>query len=629
MSVYKNYRFLPRHLLVILAAVVCFLLPLNAVASPFPRYGEIEPNVQFWEKIYATYSLKQAVIHDANDVSKIYEVIELLDSALPGARKINTKAQKRTIKKYENLLKKLSKQKPITAEEKRIAALYKGKYQRRNMGRAAHNVRSQLGQKERFRDGVIQSGTYMKEIKRIFRQYNLPEDLAYLPHVESSFNVKAYSKFGAAGIWQFTRSTGKSYLIIDESIDERLDPLLASEAAAKYLKKSYQRLGDWPLALTSYNYGLSGMLRARKEHGSYVAVFKNYDKGHFKFASKNFYSEFLAALKVAKSLELKTPINMPENVRYLDLPGYTSLHSLSRHLRIPAETIIALNPAFRSATINGEKHIPKGYRLRLPASTHVQKRIASIPSSLYARDQKPSRVHRVQRGESASVIAHKYGVSLKSLMRANNLDQYATIYIKQKLRIPLPPTRSQNPSTKSQLKRQNSKIPTLVEGKKNKPSEHSVKSLPSKDPAVYTVFGLHERNSKTFGYITVQPEESMRLYADLLGEGHTTLHRLNSSNPGDTVTPGQQLLLPFLHVTPSAFEEKRLDFLKETEDDFFAAYNIVGQKYYHVSEGDTLWDLCYNRFDIPLWLLERYNSSINLLRLNRNQKLIIPIVQQI
>ena len=102
----------------------------------------------------------------------------------------------------------------------------------------------------------------MQEIKRLFRAYNLPEELAYLPHVESSFNFKAYSKYGAAGIWQFTRETGKRYLTIDHTRDERLDPILAAHAAAKYLKNSYDALNNWPLALTSYNYGLSGMLRA-------------------------------------------------------------------------------------------------------------------------------------------------------------------------------------------------------------------------------------------------------------------------------------------------------------------------------------------------------------------------------
>ena len=162
---------------------------------------------------------------------------------------------------------KITTQTPTTHNEKRVAALFTGKNRSRDLALAVENVRSQRGQKERFLAGVIHSGRYIQEIKRLFRTYNLPEELAYLPHVESSFNFNAYSKYGAAGIWQFTRETGKGYLTIDQTVDERLDPILAAHAAAKYLKNSYEDLNNWPLALTSYNYGLSGMLRAVNEQG--------------------------------------------------------------------------------------------------------------------------------------------------------------------------------------------------------------------------------------------------------------------------------------------------------------------------------------------------------------------------
>ena len=191
----------------------------------------------------------------------------------------------------------------------------------------------------------------------------MPEELAYLPHVESSFNFRAYSKFGAAGIWQFTRATGVQYLTIDYAVDERLDPILATHAAAKYLQNSYSALHSWPLALTSYNYGLAGMMRATKEEGDYEGVFKNYNKGYFKFASKNFYPEFLAALKVAKQLEQKPKVRLDaaQASRYLTLPGYVHIKDAGRHFGISPETIVSLNPALQPSVISGEKHIPKGY----------------------------------------------------------------------------------------------------------------------------------------------------------------------------------------------------------------------------------------------------------------------------
>ena len=119
------------------------------------------------------------------------------------------------------------------------------------------------------------------------------------------------------------------------------------------------------------------------------------------------------------------------------------------------------------------------------------------------------------------------------------------------------------------------------------------------------------------------------MYADLLKSSRSEVLNLNNLKSDASVTPGQQILLQFDKLSPTSFEERRLDFLQETEDDFFAAFSVVGQKSYKVNAGDTLWDLCYNKFEIPLWLLERYNSAINLLRLSRNQELIIPIVQQI
>ena len=190
--------------------------------------------------------------------------------------------------------------------------------------RARRNIRCQVGQSDRFRAGLIRSGAYMDEIQKIFRQYNLPQDLAYLPHVESSFNPQAYSKFGAAGMWQFTRVTGKEFLRIDYIVDERRDPLISARAAAEFLQRNHAQLGTWPLALTAYNYGPAGTKRALDQEGGYEKIFLNYRKGHFKFASRNFYSEFLAAVDVAKQLE-QSGLSLARPARYVSvkLPAFT------------------------------------------------------------------------------------------------------------------------------------------------------------------------------------------------------------------------------------------------------------------------------------------------------------------
>jgi len=611
-------------------------------SKDFPHFKSITHNVNFWEKIYAHYSLTEAVIHDSEDLSKIYDVIPLLGDDLPGATRLNVIFQKQAQEKYRVMLKKLADQKPTNSAEKRVAALFTGKNRRNELLQAADHVRSQRGQKERFLAGVIHSGRYMKEIKKIINAYHLPEELAYLPHVESSFNFQAYSKFGAAGIWQFTRSTGKQYMTIDYTLDERLDPILATHAAAKYLKNSYVTLNSWPLALTSYNYGLAGMVRAVKDQGDYERVFNNYNQGHFKFASKNFYSEFLAALKVARKIEQNQNIKIDsaQSTRYLPLTGYIHIKDAGKHFGVSAETIQSLNPALRPPVISGEKHIPKGYVLRLPATKKTNQRIASAPTTLFKKEQKPSLFHRVQKGDTALSIARLHGVSLNSLQKANNLDKYATIYLKQKLRIPQRikvintekkniPKLTARANTQPLVANQNRTKLTLVAKKKQFSSEKGFDFLPKKDSTVYNVFNISRKKGRTYGYITVQPEESLGLYEKWLGTPHTVLSALNGLAPETIVTPGQQLLLIFDRMPPTRFEEKRLDFLQETEEDFYAAFTVIGRKIYQVISGDTLWDLCYNKFDIPLWLLERYNSTSVLTRLDKEQELVIPIIQQI
>jgi membrane-bound lytic murein transglycosylase D len=303
-------------------------------------------------------------------------------------------------------------------------------------------VRGQLGQKDRFRAGLIRSGAYLDEIRTILTSYGVPEDLAYLPHVESSFNPSAYSKFGAAGIWQFMRSTGKQFMEVGYVLDERRDPLRATHAAAQLLRENYEKLGSWPLAITAYNHGAAGMARARQKHGDYPAIFTRYRSRTFKFASRNFYSEFLAARQVASdhtayfgTLELAAPA-ASHTVR---LDGYVRFEDLCAHYKVAPDVMKQMNPALRSPVFNDQKYVPKGYELRLPLdAAPIGATLAAIPSAFYQSAQKPSRFYTVQRGDTAGRIARAHGVRLSDLILANNLSARATIYPKQTLRIPVP-----------------------------------------------------------------------------------------------------------------------------------------------------------------------------------------------
>lgn len=623
--------------LFLLASLFVLLICLKgnqalAKKNYFPVFPSIVENVKFWEKVYSQYSTNTAVLHDKNDLSIIYEEVPILDRTLPGAAPLNRKYLKSVKSKYASILEKLGRGgQPSNDSEKRIFYLFSGPDKRKKIKAAAVNIRAQTGLRERFLEGVIRSGAYIKEMKGIFRQYGLPEDLAYLPHVESSFNINAYSKFGAAGAWQFTRSTGKEFMKINYIIDERRDLLISTKAAAEYLKRNFDTLGTWPLAITAYNYGHAGMQRALLQEGTYERIFTNYRKGWFKFASRNFYSEFIAARNVAKHLE-KSPslkLDSPRKTFHAYMRGYAHIEDLSSHYRLNKEILKEFNPSLRSPVWNGEKYVPKNYQLRLPYSKNTMRLAATMPGSIFKNSQKRSNFYTVKSGDTAGKIAQKHGVSLKSLSRANNLNKKAVVYIGQTLRIPSPSKEKsyvRDPAALKNISVSSVTVPELRGNKKSLPSWNTI--IPQQLPANYEIAVRKVRNigGINHGEITVQPEESLGIYAEWLktSEGH-----LNSLNKlkGNDIHPGQMLLLPFKTVSRKNFEEKRNEFHQETEEDFFSSYRVTGFQKYKVAMGDTLWEICQNKFDLPLWLLKKYNTNLNYNRLNSNQHLNIPIIE--
>ena len=222
----------------------------------FPEPEAIKPRVDFWVDIYTRYHSKEAIIHDSNNLDIIYEVVDLdVELGPTASRKAKNRFLAKRKKHYSRILKRLGRQKGKcnNIEECLVAALFAHDDVRSRFYRAARGVRMQQGLADRFLEGIELSGRYMDEMRRIFTEEKLPMELLALPHVESSFNVNAYSKYGAAGIWQFTRSTGRRFLKINYSYDERLDPIKSTKAAARLLKKNHKTLQSWPLAITAYN----------------------------------------------------------------------------------------------------------------------------------------------------------------------------------------------------------------------------------------------------------------------------------------------------------------------------------------------------------------------------------------
>lgn len=636
----KNVAFI-LHVFPLLGLLFFFISAASpsVAASHFPRYSVIENNVRFWEAIYDKYSTSQAVVHDSDNLAIIYEVIPIFNHRLPGSSKINKPIFKGIKNKYANTLNRLAQgAKPRNKEEQRILALF-GKTNRKQLLEAAGSVRIQIGQKDRFLEGVVRSGAYIKQIKKIFKQKGLPQDLAYLPHVESSFNLRAYSKFGASGIWQFTRSTGKQFLTINYVVDERQDPILASYAAASFLKNNYDSLKSWPLAITAYNYGPAGMRRAKKAHSSYDKIFRHYKQGYFKFASRNFYSEFLAAVKVAKKLERNPALKLkkPQNSLHVKLPAFVAAQDISTHFELSTAELKKLNPALRRPVFQGKKRIPKGYTLHLPNTKKQKQLLTSVPSRFYHNKQKPTQFYRVRKGNTAGGIASKFKVSLKSLRQANNLNKNAIIFVGQNLRIP-GKTVTKKQSQKNirrtalkvpQVKTASSSVPLLSDSKKNKATWRKIQTARSVILGELGVRKIETKSNLQRGTITVLPEESIELLADWLQASPNTIRRLNTFSASRVLHPDESILIPLNSIKAKTFEEKRFDFHLETEEDFFEAYKIIGVHSYTVQKGDTVWDICRKKFDLPLWLLKKYNTNLDFSSLQSSQQLTIPIVKTI
>jgi peptidoglycan lytic transglycosylase D len=409
-------------------------------SSPIPVPRGLETQVKFWKAIFATYSTREVVIHDTEHLNRIYAVLDfrpladggLSDAEIAAYTKIKVEREKERVRAILMRLHQLGPHPDeLTDEERKIWALFRNvKAPSAFLDAAAEDrIRAQTGLRDRFAAGVEVSRRYLPEMEVIFRREGLPVELTRLPLVESCFNVHAYSKAGAAGIWQFMPGTGRLYMQVDDAVDERRDPLTSTEAAAQHLKRNYEVLGTWPLAITAYNHGRAGMARAVSQVGStdIMEIIRRYHGPSFKFASRNFYAEFLAALDVERHFagyfgELSG--HPPLRTDTVIVPDYVSFQTLARAAGTDAETLADLNPALSSRVVTGKLHVPKGYRARLPDGTaeRFEVRYASLPArQKFSRQRTLYVKHRVKRGQTLSGIARRYGVSVAEIQRRNNL----------------------------------------------------------------------------------------------------------------------------------------------------------------------------------------------------------------
>ncbi|MFM2287917.1 MAG: hypothetical protein RL684_1060, partial [Pseudomonadota bacterium] len=374
-------------------------------ASAIPEPPELEPDVRFWVRVYSEVSTNEGFIHDARNLDVVYETARFEPGLPPAQRQQQVNAAR---ERYQEILRRLGAgEVAADPDAARVRALW-GDAPAERLAEAADEVRFQLGQSDRFRAGLVRAGAWEGHIARTLAAQGIPPEIAVLPHVESSFQPDAFSKAGAAGMWQFIRSTGRRFLRIDRVVDERLDPYRSSEAAAQLLTYNYSMLGSWPLAITAYNSGAGGMRRARDQLGTddIVRIVREYRSPSFGFASRNYYVSFLAALRIDREpAKYFGPLQRQAEVSTGDvaLPAAARIDALERALGVHADALRALNPALRPPVWTRQQPVPRGYHLRLPAS-------AGSPDTqqLLARLNAPAgtpELNPITAGAAASVAA--------------------------------------------------------------------------------------------------------------------------------------------------------------------------------------------------------------------------------
>ena len=397
---------------VLLLPLVIARAPAADPALPYPP--QLQRDVDFWVHVYTRIDTDSGYLHDQYNLAVVYDTLHFAPNSSPRARQ---RAVNRARDHYvAELLRIASGRGPLSPEDERIKALWGAEGTPERLREATEDIRFQLGQANRFKAGLIRSGAWQQDIARALKDEGLPPELAALPLVESSYNPRAYSKVGAAGLWQFMPSTGRRFMRISRAVDDRMDPFAATDAAAQLLAYNHRILGTWPLALTAYNHGVAGMRRAVETLGTtnIVTIVRTYRSRTFGFASRNFYVSFLAALKIEKDPEKYFGDIVPlqeARFRQVRIPAYVAIRSLEHALAIDPETLRDLNPALRPAVWRGRLSVPRGYELRLPAAgptlttAMLVKRLGSQALLASAAAPRPARSESPLEATGARLVA--------------------------------------------------------------------------------------------------------------------------------------------------------------------------------------------------------------------------------
>lgn len=345
-----------------------------------------------------------------------------------------------------------------------------------------------------FSAKVLALGEYYLPIfEEIFDKYGLPKELKAMAIIESGFNPVARSRARAMGMWQFMYGTGRMYgLTINSYVDERLDPVKACDAAARYMRDSYIVFGDWALAISSYNCGSGNVLKAIRRCGGSTYFWDLYR--YLPRETRGYVPAFVGALYLLKyykdyNITPSAPYSLPPQVDTFEIKKNLHFGQVSELVGVPMETLRLLNPQYIKDIVPGNE---KTYILTIPhqytaAFVDHEKDIYTYKDSIYFNPIVYSRikdemstsgsqsiVHKVRKGETLGKIAGRYGVTTSQILSWNHLKSSRKLRIGQRLYI----YRNDSGTKKnSKVSADNAKVSTST----------SAKDAGNNEPAYYTV----------------------------------------------------------------------------------------------------------------------------------------------
>ncbi len=404
-----------------------------------------------------------------------------------------------------------------------------------------------------FKAAYQRSGRYREIILEELRKEGLPEELVWMPVIESWFKNRALSTASALGMWQFIASTGYRYgLKRDRYIDERMDPEKASHAAVLYLKELHSWFGDWTTALAAYNCGETRVRRLIQQQR--IAYMDNFWDLYQMLPreTRRFVPRFIATVLIVNNpdqygVELPEP-DPPLRYETLRINKPIQLSALSTNIGVSSETLAELNPELRHKSTPEQE-----YELKVPVGTADQAAEAAASLARYVPPEATYVYHYVRRGETVSGIASRYRTSISAIASANNLRRNYLIRPGQSLKVPSRAVSSFSPAQTRELIKEGDRLVYVVKrgdtlyhiAQSFQTSVQNIQRLNSLKSGMLQVgqkLTIHTgASAQDSTFYTVRSGDTPFKIAQRHGMNLNTLLSLNGLSTGSKIYPGQKL----------------------------------------------------------------------------------------